>query len=573
MTPEEKYKISSNDYIDLLIKYSGNPGLLKKYEAYSVHILNDGYAVIYLPISQITSKSISEYGYSAIPSCYALTSMESLDASGINKLQKFPDFKLRGEGVIVGMIDTGIDYTNPVFLHSDGTSKILALWDQTITTENQTPDILFPPYFGTEYTALQINEALKSPNPLQIVPSTDTNGHGTMLAGIAAGSEDKKNDFSGVAPDADLIVVKLKQAKSVLMNFLSIPLDVPCYMENDILWAITYLIETARKFNRPVAVCIGLGSSQGAHDGGGPLSTSLSVIGDFQEVAITVSAGNEGNTRRHFFREIVPATGYTDVDLQIGENEPGFVLELWGNPPNIYTLDILSPSDEYVPKLVESLQENKEITFFFEKTVIIIDYIMVEEETGKQVILLRFKNPTPGTWRFKVYSRGDTRGAFHLWLPADNFISKNTYFLQSNPYTTILDPGDSLVPITVTAYNPATETLYPASGKGYTASNLVKPELAAPGVNILCPALNHSFTTISGTGAAAAHTSGITALLLEWCIVKGNYPGINTVSIKNFLLRGAKRKSNFQYPNQDWGYGMIDVYNAFDILRSETLSP
>lgn len=571
MTPEDKYKIISNDFVDLFIKYSGNRDLLKRYESYSVHILNEVYAVIYLPVSLITSKSISEYGYSAIPSCFALTSTVGSEASGVNRLRRFPDFNFRGKGTIVGIVDTGIDYTNPVFQHPDGTSKILSLWDQTIDSENQYPSYRYIPYFGTEYSADQINQALKSANPLQVVPSTDNIGHGTMLAGIAAGSEDTKNNFTGIVPDADLIVVKLKQAKSIYRNFLSIPPDVPCYMENDIIWAMEYILDVSRKLNLPASICIGLGSSQGASEGAGPLNTTASVLSDFTGFVLSISAGNEGNMRRHFYSTIDSSVGYKDVELNVGENEGGFVMEVWGNPPNIYTLDITSPTNEYIPKLAESLQENKDISFFFEKTVIIIDYIMVEEDTGKQVILLRFKNPTPGIWRFKIYERGDTQGFFHIWLPSDDFISKDTYFLQSNPYTTVTVPGDSLVPITVVAYNPTTSSLYQSSGKGYTATNDIKPELAAPGVNILCPTLNHKYASITGTGAAAAHTAGIAAILLEWCIVQGNYPGIDTIGIKNFLIRGAKRSSSYTYPNQDWGYGIIDIYNSFNILKSDAV--
>lgn len=569
MTPEEKYKITSNEYADLIVIYNGNTASLDKYKNYSPHIMNERYAVIYIPIAQITRRSVYEFGYAAIPTCYALNSEQSLEASGVNKLRRSPALNLRGQGVIVGIIDTGIDYTNPVFQYKDGTSKIVSIWDQSIDSKDRYPNVVYKAFFGTEYTVEQINRALKSDNPLQIVPSLDEVGHGTMLAGIAAGSEDNKNNFSGVVPDADMIIVKLKQAKTSLTDFLSIPLGVPCYMENDIIWAIQYMVDTSRRLRRPLAICIGLGSSQGSHEGRGALSTLASIAGDFPGVAISVAAGNEGTLRRHFYSVIDPAIGYTSVELNVGENETGFTMELWGTAPNIYTIDILSPLGEYIPRIVESLQENREISFVFENTVIDIDYIMVEAETGNQVILFRFKNPTSGTWRFQVYARNYIKGSFHIWLPSDGFISENTYFVQLNANITITSPGNSIVPITVTAYNPNTESLYQSASRGYSASNTIKPEIAAPGVNIQCPSLDHGFTSISGTGAAAAFTAGITAMLLEWCIVKGNYPDIDTVGIKKFLIRGAKRSENLQYPNRDWGYGILDIFNVFDIIRSD----
>lgn len=569
MIPEKKFKIISNDYLDLFIQYNNNPLILERYRDFSPHIMNDSFAVIYVPLVEITSSFVAQYGYSAIPRCYGLTSQQSLEVSGVNRLRKIPAVNLRGEGVIVGIIDTGIDYTNPVFQRADGTSRILSIWDQTIDSENLYPNMDYPPYFGTEYTQEQINQAISSSNPLEVVPSTDVIGHGTKLAGIAAGSENQQNKFSGVVPDADLLIVKLKQAKQVLLDYYSIPQNVPCYQENDIIWAIQYMVNKARTLRRPISICIGLGTSQGAHESTGFLNTVVSIVGDFPGVGISISAGNEGNARRHFYSVIDPGSQPIPVELNVGENETGFSMELWGDPPTIYSLDILSPTGEYIPRISENLVFKQEISFLFEGTRININYFLVEVGTGKEVILLRFKNPTKGIWKFQVYGRGDVQGVFHIWLPSDDFISRNTYFVNANPYTTITSPGNSVVPITLTAYNPNNDALYPNAGKGFSTSNIINPDLAAPGVDIQCPALDHSFTTMTGTSAATAHAAGIAAMILEWSIVDNNYPGIDTVGIKKFLIRGAKRSSQLQYPNRDWGYGIIDVYNSFNLLRTD----
>lgn len=566
MTQEEKFKISSNDYVDLFVIYNRNQRLLQKYPDTTTHIINTRYAVAYLPANQLTNTFIQQNGYSPIPRIYGLTSEISLEASGVEKLRRLPSFGLRGKGVLIGIIDTGIDYTNPIFIREDNTTKIVSIWDQTIDSKEKYP---YETFFGTEYTAEDINQALKSDNPYSIVPSIDEDGHGTMLAGVAAGREVPKSAFSGVVPDSDLIVVKLKEAKKVLKDFFLIPPNVKSYQENDIAWALDYMVKIARKLKRPLAICIGLGSTQGAHDGRGTLDNTVNFYADFPGFTISVSAGNEGNAGKHFYSTVDPAIGYSAIDLIVGENEYGFSMEIWGTPPNTYSVDLYSPTGEHIPRMTESIRNNQEIRFIFERTTIQIDYQLVETHTGNQLILMRFTNPTPGNWRFRVFSRGDLEGSFHIWLPMNNFISQKTFFSQADPYTTITSPGNSLAPITVTAYNPSNKALYLKASKGYTRTGVIKPELAAPGDSILVPTLKKDFQMASGTGIAAAHTAGITAMLLEWGIVKGNYPGIDSVDIKKYLIRGAIRDKTNQYPNRDWGYGRIDLYNSFDVLRQD----
>ncbi|MFT4146451.1 MAG: S8 family peptidase [Mobilitalea sp.] len=565
MTEGERFKITSNDYTDFIINYNQNLRTFERFPEGTTHIMNDRYAILYVPVAQLTSRTIIQYGYSVLPALYGLNSERALEASNILRLRRLPNFNLRGKGVLVGIIDTGINYTDPVFIHSDGSTKVLALWDQTIDSDRYPAGY----FYGTEYLAEEINQALGSANPLEVVPSIDEIGHGTMLAGIAAGNENEANSFSGVAPDADLVVVKLKQAKPAIRDFFLVPQDVPCYQENDIMWAVQYVVNFARSIQRPVSICIGLGSSQGSHDGRGALSDLISVAGNFPGVVMNVSAGNEGNSRRHFFAEIDREVGYSTVELNVGEGEPGFSMELWGAAPNTYSIDILSPSGEYIPRISESLRINRDIGFVFESTSINIDYQMVEASTGDQLILMRFNNPTPGIWRFQVYGRGDLRSTFHIWLPMGNFITDNTYFIQSDPYTTITSPGNSLVPITVTAYNPDNSVLYQRASRGYSRINIIKPEISAPGVNITAPTNETTFTSMTGTSAAAAHMTGFCAMMLEWGIVRGNYPGVDTVEVKKFIIRGAERNPGLIYPNRDWGYGILDAYNVFDILRAE----
>jgi subtilisin family serine protease len=242
-------------------------------------------------------------------------------------------------------------------------------------------------------------------------------------------------------------------------------------------------------------------------------------------------------------------------------------MELWGDAPGIYSIDILSPSGEYIPRIMASLRVRREIAFIFEETLIYVEYHTVESGSGDQLILIRFRNISSGIWKLTVYGQGDLATGFHIWLPMGDMISRDTYFVQADIYTTLLEPGTASLPLTVTAYNPMNNSLYTNASRGYTRSNDIKPELAAPGVNYLAPDLNGGFINYTGTGVAAAHTTGILALILEWGVVLGNQPNINTVEMKNYLIRGARRSSNLSYPNRDWGYGILDVYNAYNVFR------
>ncbi|HWT27670.1 MAG TPA: S8 family peptidase [Mobilitalea sp.] len=566
MTAQERERIVSNDYADLLIAYSGDTSVFANFKDATVQILNYYDAVVRVPVSQITDNTITKLGYSVMPSLYGMISQASLEASGITRIRSIPNFNLRGQGVLVGIIDSGIDYTNPIFQNADKTTRITMLWDQTIQSDNYPAGL----FYGTEYTSEQINQALQSNDPFSIVPSKDEVGHGTMLAGIAAGNEVQASGFSGVAPDSQLIVVKLKTAKTYLKDFFRVPQSVICYQENDIIVAADYVMRTAFNLNKPIALCIALGTSQGAHDGRGTLSSLLSLRSQTSGVAILIAGGNEGNARRHYYGVIDAVTGYNTVELDIGANESGFSMEIWGDSPGVFSLDITTPSGEYVPRIEARLDESREVTFIFEPTRIVIDFQMVESQSGDQLILLRFTNPSEGIWKFNIYGRGELSKGFNIWLPMSGFISDNTFFVHSNPNTTILSIGNSADPITVTAYNVADDSLYINASRGYSRNGTVKPEIAAPGVNIQSPTLDQGFTEVSGTSASAAHTTGVAAMLLEWGIVKGNYPSMNTVDMKVFMIRGARRDTNRKYPNPDWGYGILDVYNIFNALRGST---
>lgn len=564
MTPEEGERIYSNDYADLFIEYSGDEAIFNEFADATVQIIDYFLAVVRIPVQQITNKTILNMGYSVMPQLNGLISESSNEATGITRVRNIPNLNLRGKGVLIGILDSGIDYLNPIFRNADNTTKILSLWDQTIYGENYETNT----YFGTEYTMEQINQALNSENPYDIVPSRDEIGHGTMLSGIAVGNEVPEAGFSGVVPDAELVVVKLKPAKPYLKDFWRIPQDAVCYQDNDILFALEYLEQTAIKYQRPMSICVALGTSLSSHDGREALSRNLTARSENLNFSIVVAAGNEGTAKRHYYGTINPTIGSNKVDLFVGENEPGFSMVLFGDSPGIFAIDILSPAGEYIPRIVPILDENRELSFIFEQTKIFVDYQMVESQSGDQLILFRFTKPSQGIWSFKVFGRGDLSLGFHIWLPMNGFISDTVYFINPNPNTTILSLGNSGAPITVNAYNAETTGIYINASRGYTRLGNIKPDIAAPGVNIIAPSLEQGFIEVSGSSPAAAHTAGVAAMLLEWGIIKGNLPLLSTEDIKVLMARGAKRDPAYDYPNREWGYGILDIYNIFRSFRS-----
>lgn len=558
-------RIISEDFGDFMFGINEIPDSIKAIPDFCYEDINNIYTVAYLPLALLPDNLIPRYSYNIYPSCFGLMDINSLEDSGVSRIQSGGYLNLTGEGVLIGIVDTGIDYLHDAFKNRDGTTKIISIWDQTIHNTGGSPEGFF---YGTEYTQEQIDLALNSTNPLAIVPSVDEIGHGTAIAGIAAGTRNVAQGFSGVAGEAKIIVVKLKQAKEFLRRFFFIPPEADCYQENDIMQGIKYLLNVARKLSRPISICIGLGTSQGAHNAQSPLSRYLTTISTQRGVGISIAGGNEGNRGHHYSATVDTAIGYDTVELNIGPNNPGFSMELWGQSPNIFSIDLFSPTGQYIPRIPARLKETRELNFIFENTRVFVDYELVESQTGGELILIRFQNPMEGIWRFRVYSTINIEPNFNIWLPIHNFLAEGTRFVRPDPYYTLTTPGNTVIPIVTAAFDYRNNGLYIYSSRGYTLDNVINPTFAAPGVNMIVPAINNNYTTQSGTSISAGFTAGVVAMLLEWGVVRGNQTQMDTLLIKNFLIRGARRDPSVVYPNRDWGYGILDVFNAFSTLIS-----
>lgn len=563
-------RILSNDYFDAIADFPvwvlENPVEDQCY----VNIENF-YNIIYFNKNTLPNPQEYLFSYRSIPKLYGLMQEGgaaggfdpgSLIASGITQVQREP-LALTGQGVVICIIGTGIDYTNPVFRNEDGSSRILAIWDQTIQSGEPPEGFLY----GTQYTREDIDRALRAEDPYTIVPSRDENGHGTSMASAAAGSSISGGlAFQGAAPRADILVVKLKECKQYLRDFYLIPQNVPAYQENDIMLAVQYADTFAVPFRRPVVICLGMGTNYGDHTGSSPLARYLDAIAVKRSRAVVAAGGNEGNALHHYQGNLDnrgrTGSNSLPVEVRVEQGAEGFLLELWGNVPDVFTVSVRTPGGETIPTVRLGLQESITYSFVYERSRVTIAGSLVEPGSGEELVLLRVENPTPGIWTFQVEALGEIHnGEFHMWLPITRFLSAPVYFLEPSPYITLTEPSMAVSVITVSTYDAANNSFYIDSGRGFSRSGAIRPDFAAPGVNV---------STIrgreTGSSLAAALTAGAVAQFMQWAVVERNNTVVEGREIKNYFIRGASRSFDMTYPNREWGYGRLNVAGAFDAM-------
>lgn len=489
--------------------------------------------------------------------------------SGILSVQREP-LALTGRNVVMGFADTGIDYRNPVFRRADGSSRILAVWDQTV--QEGTPPEGF--YYGSEYSNAQINQALESEEPLKMVPVTDEIGHGTAMASVAAGSELQNGlDFVGAAPDADLVVVKLKPAEEYLRSFYMVPDGVPAYELKDILTALNYLRSFRNIYRNPLVICLGVGRSFGGHQGLTVLEQYLSGLSsDVSSIAVT-AGGNEGNAAHHFSAESL-GTDVIEAELKIEEGTRGLLMEIWGNVPGDFSLTLQSPTGEETPSLGSRLRGQWSYQFVYGNTAITLEFQRNDQFTGSGVAVLRMENPFPGIWTLRLRQEEQNgEGEFHLWLPISQFVDGTAEFLNPDPDDTLTAPSYAAAVLTVTAYDSRNDSFLISSGRGYGLGRRKKPELAAPGADVSAAVGMLGGRTlvgaVSGSSMAAAIAAGACAQLMQWAVVDGGYREISGVGVKSYLVRGAARDNTLIYPNRQWGFGRLDLEGTFDWIAGE----
>ena len=581
-----KERILSNDYADWIIDFELTEELRNLDSTnldYCFRQIDRGLGLVFVRRNQMEPIGLLNYSYQRLPALFGLQELVTesvgevfdptpLISSGIRDVQQEP-LNLTGKGTIIVFLDTGIDYQNPVFRNSDGSSRILAIWDQTI--QDGIPPAGFE--YGTEYTKEMIDEALQNDNPLSVVPSRDENGHGTSVASVATGSRiGESTMFTGAAPDAEILVIKLKECKQYLRDYYLIPDGVTAYQSTDIMMALEYADTFARSFYRPVIFCIALSSSYGSHSGTSPLSNYLNRLANKRSRIFVAGGGNEGNSSHHYEGNLSPVNGESsemqeEIEIRVGENERGFIAEIWGKSPNVYSLAIRSPGGEEIPNTGVKIDRGIEYEFVYERTEITVSYALVEGSTGDELITVRFRNPTPGIWTLILQSESGLKNAgFHIWLPISQFLSSETYFLSPNPNITLTLPAFAQNVITVSSYSDRNNSIYVRSGRGFSRGSDIKPDIAAPAVGI--SAVQRGIPgeirlqKVTGSAMAAALTAGGVADFMQWAITDRNANYLKSSEVKNYLIRGAVRDDNLTYPNRLWGFGKMSIQGVFDSL-------
>ena len=567
ITEEMRKFIDAPDTIDFIARQTdyfydfvnGNPNVLLTQTIGNRYIIGYIKESYYPELIEVLGTSF----ISSLPTVLGVLDRAALESAGIIQVQNQPYLDLKGRNVLIGFVDTGIDYTLPTFINEDGTSKIQYIFDQNLTSPDRIVDDF---YIGTEYTNAMINEALKSVTPYDIVPQRDVNGHGTFLASIAAGNP--VGDFNSAAPSSDIIMVKLKKARPFYLNRYCVPPEQEyAFGSTSVMVGIEYILRKARELNRPVVICLGIGSNFGGHDGFSIFEEYLSNISAFKGVCVCVAAGNESQ-KRHHTQGVITNQGETKaIDLKVGDNAGDIYLGIWNTVSDRFSVSIRSPTGEYIARIPAKPNTFTENSLVLEKSTVTVDYHFPVEGSGGQATVIRILNATSGLWTITLHGDIVLDGSYHAWLPIDGFVSPNVEFLEASPYSTITNPATAQGVIKTGAYNIINNSLYLNSSWGPTRNEMISPDFVAPGVNVggFYP---YGYGVMSGTSAAAAITAGACALFLEWGIVDENDIALSTFQIRAYLIRGCTRSDTLAYPNYQWGYGRLNVINSFNSMRN-----
>ncbi|MCL1924642.1 MAG: S8 family serine peptidase, partial [Defluviitaleaceae bacterium] len=502
---------------EIIVKYSGDLSKIEAEIPAIVEPLNNSYAIITLDEADIDKLfTYKEIEFIEMPRAL----MISQSYPNIDELRStcatpvLDSGNLTGEGTIVAILDSGINYKSKEFLNIEtNETRIINIWDQN--SKQGTPPAPFK--LGTEYNKDEISSGT--------IQTVDELGHGTSVAAIAAGST------IGVSRGCSILIVKLPNSPKT----------------TDLMRAISYSVNRARDLSMPIVINISFGTNDGSHDGFSLFERFIDEMSYEWKTNIVVAMGNEGDTGRHFTDTLT--TGQTiDVEFYISANIRELSINLWKNFVDDFEFELYSPDGLISDKVfIESIIPN---------------YLNTAEE-----VYLNFQNPEAGAWRLRVFGKRIVVGLFHMWLPISERIE--AYFLAPNAEITLTIPATSFGVISVGAYNSALDTYASFSGRGNTRIfENVKPDIVAPGVSVYTMSANGSYEPKTGTSFAAPFVTGSVAILLQWGIVQGNDPFLYGQRIKAYLRKGATRAPGTTYPNKQWGYGKLCLAETLNLLNS-----
>lgn len=540
---------------DVIILYSGTLERVSE-TAESVTPLLKNFAIVRIREENIEKlASLEEVIYIEKPKRLFFEVADGRRVSCIDAVQT-PRFRLTGKGVLIGVIDSGIEYANADFRQEDGATRIRFLWDQTV--EGTPPEGY---RIGSEFSAEQINEALQQPNRtmrLQKVPSVDISGHGTAVAGVAAGNgRNSGGRYRGTAPDAELIIVKLGN-----------PGGVGFPRTAELMQAVDYIVQKAEMLQMPVSVNISFGNTYGAHNGTSLPERFLDAAAQIGRTLISVGTGNEGAEAGHtsgFVRE----GEETSVPLGVQERQGAFSLQIWTDYTDVIGVTIKTPSGERVGPIREVMGTQR---FLTGKTEILLYYGEPSPYSGLNEIFLEFlpvdDYVNSGEWNIILVPEQIVTGRFEMWLPASYTLNEGTVFFYPTEELTLTIPSTASRVLTVAAYDADTMSYADFSGRGRKSQNNQKPDLAAPGVNVVSVQGEEGYASFTGTSFAAPFASGGAALLMEWGITEKNDLFLYGEKAKAFLRRGARELPGYDsWPNNQLGYGALCIRDSIPETR------
>ena len=555
---------------ELIVKYNGDLREAVSELPVTAEELIAGYGLLTVPENLVDTVSrLPQIEYVEKPKRLFFSMADGKEVSCVLPVTKRQPF-LSGKGILLAVIDSGIDYTNRNFRKTDGSTRILSLWDQTVSPDAEKG--FFPPegfQTGTEFTREQINAALREADPLrqyELVPSRDSSGHGTAVAGIAAGAAvnvtggTADNNYEGVAPESELLIVKL-----------GAPRENSFPRTTEMMRAVTYVVRKAQSLNRPVAINLSFGNTYGAHDGSSLLERFLDNAAEIGRTVICVGSGNEGASAGH--REGSVKTGETvATELSVGAFETAFSVQLWKTYTDVFRITLRSPGGQ---EFSFSTEKGGEITWKAERTSVIIYVGEPSPYAVEQEIYFDFIPEnlyiSPGIWSFLIGTQ-EKESSFYFYLPSQAARNQNTRFFEPNPHLTLTIPSTASKVITVGAYDSTYDAYADFSGRGYRyaerdigllAAGAAKPDLAAPGVNITAPDIYGGYRSFTGTSFATPFVTGAASLLMEWGIVQGNDAFLYGEKVKAYLRRGTRKiRGEEFYPNDRVGYGALCVADS-----------
>lgn len=542
---------------DVIVKYSGSQSGLAGEQIQAVPLLG-GYAVVTLPESEIDNYSHREQiEFIEKPKQLYFETFQGKEASCILPLQNGVS-GLTGRGVLVGIVDSGIDFFHPDFRTEDGSSRILSLWDQSIPGNPPEGYVI-----GTEYTKEEINKALAlgEIQGRRLVPSRDYTGHGTAVLGIAAGNGRASGGANrGIAYESDLLVVKMKNADKN-----SFP------RTTELMEGVDYLIRQSIRLGKPIVVNISFGNNYGSHKGDSLLETYLDSVSAMGRNVICTGMGNNGDDALHFGGKLENRE-IQEIELGIGPYEPALNLQLWKAYEDEIKIYVENPSGIRIGPLEERMGAQR---WRVGNTDLLIYYGKPAPYHVTQEIYFEFLPDAlyvdSGVWKLVLQGINVKNGDYFLWLPGGKTLNPGTGFYLPRVQGTLTIPATARRLISVGAYDSRLLSYAAFSGRGSSELPYGKPDLTAPGVGITAPRTGGDYGSYTGTSFAVPFVSGSAALLMEWGIIKGNDPYLYGEKVKAYLRRGARPLPEYkQYPNYEVGWGALCVTQS---LPQERIAP